>query len=47
MIDAMARRYGKLPHEILHQYFPDYLFDLYCHMEGAKHDRPQPVVLVK
>ena len=47
MLDKMAKRYGVLPHELLHLDFEDFLFDLHACHAGIKADRPQPVVMVE
>jgi len=46
MLDRVARRYGKAPHEIARVDGADWILDLECCLLGIKHDQPQPVVLV-
>ncbi len=47
MLDRVARRYGKAPHEIARLNGADWILDLQCCLAGMKHDPPTPVVLVK
>lgn len=47
MLDAVARRYGVLPHTLLEIGFPEMILDLHCAIAGYKADKPQPVVWVK
>jgi len=46
MLDAICRRYGMAPHELVTLDGYDFILDLRCCMAGMKRDGPQPVVLV-
>jgi hypothetical protein len=47
MVDKVASRYGKWPHEVVALDFPDFILALRCCYAGLRKELPYPVVLME